>query len=85
MDRDMVQVVYMTRYTDGSYRYIVMTTEQDSKQAHLIELGEWAQAQGCTEEAARKRCQRGGVPGAIKYGRKWLVPEDATWEDDRRR
>lgn len=78
------KVIYGRRTDQGDWRYVVLSLEEDSQRTHYIEIEEWAEAQGCTPAVARQRCWVGTVPGAIKHGRRWLVPEGTTWEDNRK-
>jgi len=78
------KVIYGRRTDQGDWRYVVMSLEEDAQRTHYIDLDKWVDTQSCGPEAGRKRCRLGQVPGAIKHGRKWLVPEDATWEDNRK-
>lgn len=49
----------------------------------MISLAEYAEKHGLSPVSVRHKCQRGNVPGAIKIGRNWCVPEDAPYEDHR--
>lgn len=50
---------------------------------NLITIGEYARRIGLTANAVRRKCLRGTLPGAVKIGRDWLVPEDAEYPDKR--
>lgn len=44
---------------------------------------EYAERNGISRVTVRQQCQRGSIPGAMKQGRDWFVPEDATPIDRR--
>ncbi len=50
---------------------------------NLIPLAEYATQIGKAEITVRQKCQRGTLPGAVKIGRDWLIPEDAQYTDKR--
>lgn len=77
------KVIYGRRTDQGDWRYVVMSLEEDEKARHYVELDEWAEAHGTTATAVRHRCRAGRMPGAFRYGKRWLVPEDTTWTDRR--
>lgn len=49
----------------------------------LISVKEYAERHGLFHSTVRQKCQRGNIPGAIKVGRIWCIPEDAPYEDHR--
>lgn len=49
----------------------------------LIPLSEWAENHGVAHVSARQKAARGGLPGAIKIGRNWVIEEDAPNPDAR--
>ena len=49
----------------------------------LIPLKVYALKVGKASITVRQKCQRGMVPGAVKIGRDWLIPEDAPYIDNR--
>lgn len=49
----------------------------------LIPLPEYAARIGKSPRSVRQKCQFGTLPGAVKIGRDWLIPEDATYPDSR--
>ena len=52
-----------------------------------ITTAEYAELHGITQVAAKKRCVRGRIPGAVKVGKRpheiWLIPIDAEFTDER--
>lgn len=50
---------------------------------NLIPIAQYAQRQGITANAIRRRCIRGTLPGAVKLGRDWFIPADAPYPDSR--
>lgn len=44
---------------------------------------EYADRNGMSRVTVRQQCKRGSIPGAIKQGRDWFVPEDAKPVDRR--
>lgn len=51
--------------------------------ATLLTIQEYAERVGKAPITIRQKCQRGNVPGAIKIGRDWLIPENAGYTDKR--
>ena len=51
--------------------------------ANLIPLPEYAAKVGRGCSAVRRKCLRGTLPGAVKIGRDWLIPENAPYPDNR--
>ena len=49
----------------------------------LVPIVEYARKHGVVPTAVRHKCQRGYIPGAVKIGRNWCIPEDAPYEDHR--
>lgn len=49
----------------------------------LISLIEYAEKNGVHPNTVREKIHRGNIPGAVKIGRNWCVPEDAPYEDHR--
>lgn len=43
---------------------------------NYISVSEWAQAIGVSERTARNYCLQGKIPGAVKVGRNWCLPEN---------
>ena len=50
---------------------------------NLITIAQYAARIGRDPVTVRQKCQRGNVPGAVKIGRDWLIPEDAPYQDQR--
>ena len=40
---------------------------------------------GVSESRVHKLCQQGRIPGLERFGRSWVIPEDAEKPDDPRR
>lgn len=49
----------------------------------LVSLPEYAARIGKAPTSVRQKCQLGTLPGAVKIGRNWLIPADATYIDNR--
>ena len=49
----------------------------------LIPINEYAAKIGKAPTTIRQKCQRGTLPGAVKIGRDWLIPDDAPYPDNR--
>lgn len=49
----------------------------------LVPIAQYAERLGITANAIRRRCLRGTLPGAVKIGRDWLIPENAPYPDYR--
>jgi hypothetical protein len=49
----------------------------------MIPINEYAAKIGKAPTTIRQKCQRGTLPGAVKIGRDWLIPEDAPYPDNR--
>ena len=49
----------------------------------LISLAEYAKLHGVAMNTIRQKCAMGTLPGAVKIGRNWCVPDDAPYEDHR--
>jgi len=49
----------------------------------LIPINEYAAKIGKAPTTVRQKCQRGTLPGAVKIGRDWLIPENAPYPDER--
>ena len=49
----------------------------------MISVGEYAANIGKAQRSVRQKCQHGTLPGAVKIGRDWLIPEDAQYTDKR--
>lgn len=43
-----------------------------------VSLAEWCEAWGLSERTARRYLADGRIPGAVKRGRAWEIPADAT-------
>ena len=50
---------------------------------NLIPIVQYASRIGKAPCSVRQKCQRGTLPGAVKIGRDWLIPEDAPYTDNR--
>lgn len=50
---------------------------------NMITLAEYAAKNNLLPNTVRRKCIRGNVPGAVKMGRDWLIPEDAPYTDNR--
>lgn len=50
---------------------------------NLISIAEYAARIGKAPRSVRQKCQLGTLPGAVKIGRDWLIPEDAPYDDAR--
>lgn len=50
---------------------------------NLISINEYAARIGKSTTTVRQKCQRGTLPGAVKIGRDWLIPDDAPYPDNR--
>lgn len=51
--------------------------------SNLIPITEYARRTGRNPVVVRQKCLRGTLPGAVKMGRDWFVPEDAPYLDKR--
>ena len=51
--------------------------------AALIPVAEYAARIGRSPVSVRQKAARGAIPGAVKIGRDWLIPEDAPYTDHR--
>lgn len=49
----------------------------------MITVKEYAERIGKAPTTVRQKCQLGHLPGAVKIGRDWLIPEDAEYHDNR--
>lgn len=49
----------------------------------MLTVQQYAAKHNKAEITIRKKCQRGTLPGAVKIGRDWLIPEDANYPDNR--
>ena len=49
----------------------------------LISLIDYAKKYNVHPNTVREKIYRGNIPGAVKIGRNWCVPEDAPYEDHR--
>ncbi|UZE93479.1 MAG: NYN domain-containing protein [Candidatus Nealsonbacteria bacterium] len=45
---------------------------------NLLTITETSQLTGINPETLKKRCQSGSIPGAIKKGKTWLIPESSS-------
>lgn len=52
-------------------------------ETNFITIAEYAARIGKDTSTVRQKCLRGTLPGAIKIGRDWLIPADATYPDKR--
>lgn len=53
-------------------------TTPDPTRPDLVPLRQWAEPNGVHERTARRMCDRGQIPGAIRDGSGWLVPASAA-------
>lgn len=51
--------------------------------SELVPIAQYAEQQGLTANAIRRRCIRGTLPGAVKMGRDWFIPADVPYTDNR--
>ena len=49
----------------------------------LLPLKEYAARIGKAPSTVRQKCALGHLPGAVKMGRDWLIPESAPYPDNR--
>lgn len=49
----------------------------------MIPIAEYAARIGKAAITVADKCRRGTLPGAVKVGRDWFVPEDAEYPDYR--
>lgn len=49
----------------------------------MIPIAEYAAKIGKATITVADKCRRGNLPGAVKIGRDWFVPEDAEYPDYR--
>ena len=49
----------------------------------MLTVQQYAAKHSKAQITIRKKCQRGTLPGAVKIGRDWLIPEDAQYTDKR--
>jgi len=49
----------------------------------MIPIAEYAARIGKATITVADKCRRGALPGAVKIGRDWFVPEDAEYPDYR--
>lgn len=50
---------------------------------NMIPIAEYARKIGKAPITVADKCRRGALPGAVKVGRDWFVPEDAEYPDYR--
>ena len=50
---------------------------------NMIPIAEYARKIGRATITVADKCRRGALPGAVKVGRDWFVPEDAEYPDYR--
>lgn len=50
---------------------------------NMIPIAEYAKKIGRATITVADKCRRGALPGAVKVGRDWFVPEDAEYPDYR--
>lgn len=50
---------------------------------NMIPLAEYAAKVGKAVSTVQQKCQRGTLPGAVKFGRDWFIPADAEYPDSR--
>lgn len=50
---------------------------------NMIPIAEYARRIGKAPITVADKCRRGNLPGAVKVGRDWFVPEDAEYPDYR--
>lgn len=51
--------------------------------ANLLTIQEYAASIGKAERTVRQKCQLGHLPGAVKIGRDWMIPEGTQYTDGR--
>ena len=49
----------------------------------LLPLNEYAARIGKAPSTVRQKCALGHLPGAVKMGRDWLIPENTPYTDHR--
>lgn len=49
----------------------------------MIPIAEYAAKIGKAAITVADKCRRGNLPGAVKVGRDWFVPQDAEYPDYR--
>ena len=54
-----------------------------SPDGKLLPLNEYAARIGKAPSTVRQKCALGHLPGAVKMGRDWLIPESAPYTDNR--
>ena len=52
-------------------------------QTNLLPLPVYAAKIGKAVRTVQQKCQLGTLPGAVKIGRDWLIPENAPYNDTR--
>lgn len=51
--------------------------------ATMLTIQEYAARVGKAERTVRQKCQLGHLPGAVKIGRDWMIPEGTPYTDGR--
>lgn len=49
----------------------------------MLTITQFAARIGKAPRSVRQKCQAGTLPGAVKIGRDWLIPENAPYPDQR--
>lgn len=52
--------------------------DAERRRVEWLTVEDYAAARRTTPAAVRQRCLRGKLPGAVRDGRRWLIPVDAA-------
>ena len=50
----------------------------------FLTLSDYAEHVGKAPRSVRQKCQLGTLPGAVKFGRDWMIPSASPYEDHRK-
>ena len=52
-------------------------------ETRMLTIPEYAARVGKSTRSVRQKCQLGHLPGAVKIGRDWMIPEGTQYTDGR--
>lgn len=52
-------------------------------ETRMLTIPEYAARVGKSPRSVRQKCLLGHLPGAVKIGRDWMIPEGTPYEDGR--
>jgi len=78
-------LLYVTDKEEVIFESIEFLAELlNSEKSKYITIAEYAEKHGRSFGAVSKMCRNKRIPGLIKKGRNWLIPEDAPYPSDAR-